>query len=378
MPYHAAAPTRYQYTPGVTAPRADHAPALDGVRGVAVALVILQHWEIGAGLPFDRGLLGVRLFFVLSGYLITTILLQGRALTASGEATLGGFARAFYARRFLRLLPLYYATLAALWAADVAGFREELVWHATHNTSLLVARTNAWIGYPSHFWSLSVEEHFYLLWPWAVLLTPRRALPWMFGAVIAAGMAWRSLGALAGLGRFALLHTLPGCLDPLAVGALLAWVHRERSPYVRRVRRGMFAVGAVALALASAATRGAGATAVTHVVAGTKGTAYALLLGALVSACAAREGALVRAMSWRPLAALGRVSYAVYIVHPMVFWGLRWHWPALRGTPALWGLSAAITLGFAAASWRWFEGPLNARKARFPYRADVSRATGGS
>lgn len=346
---------------------ADHSPALDGVRGVAVLLVVMHHWEIWAECPIDRGLLGVRLFFVLSGYLITAILLRGEALVAAGETTVGAFARAFFARRLLRLLPLYYVTLAGLWAADVAGFRDELPWHATHCTSLLVARLNAWVGYPSHFWSLSVEEHFYLLWVWAVLLTPRRALPWLFGAVIAAGIAWRGLGVSLGLGRFAVLFLLPGCLDPLGVGAALAYLRRERPEATRRVATAMAAAGAVALGLAGVATRGAGATPLTHFASGTKGGAYALLLGALVSACAERDGALARALAWRPLAALGRISYAVYIVHPLVFQGLRDRWPGLGAYPR-WALASALTLGLATASWRYLEGPLNARKSRFPYR----------
>lgn len=352
----------------VREPSTDHVPALDGVRGVAVALVVMHHWEVWAACPIDRGLLGVRLFFVLSGYLITTILLQGRAMVEAGESTLGGFARAFYVRRFLRLFPLYYATLGALWVADVVGFREEFWWHATHCTSFLVACYNRWIGYPSHFWSLSVEEQFYLLWVWGVMLTPRRALPWVLGSVIAVGTTWRSLGVLAGLQRFSLLYLLPGCLDALGTGGLLAWIHREHPAYVRHVRTVMGLVGALALGLASLVTRGVGATPFSHAVAGTKGTAYAFLLGALVSACAAREGTLVRVMSWRPLAWLGKVSYAVYIVHPMVYFGLRHHWPSLRDPLALWGLSTVSTLGFAAASWRCFEGPINAQKAHFPYR----------
>ena len=369
MPYHARAGPRY-YTPRVSERPTDHAPALDGVRGVAVLLVVLHHWDVGARFPVDRGLLGVRLFFALSGYLITTILLQGRALIEAGDTTLGAFARAFYARRFLRLLPLYYLTLAGLWAADVVGFRDEFWWHATHCTSFLVARANAWVGYPSHFWSLSVEEQFYLLWLWAMILTPRRLLPALFATIVVAGTAWRSFGVVAGLGRFAVLYLLPGCLDALGVGALLAWIHRERAPSVPRVRAVMVIVGAAVLTGATLATRGAGETPFTHGVAGLKGTAYALLLGALVSACAAREGILVRVMSWRPLAWLGRVSYAVYIVHPLVFFGLRYHFPALRGSLALWGLSTVLMLAAAEASRRWFEGPLNAQKSRFPYRPE--------
>ncbi|MFO0627071.1 MAG: acyltransferase [Polyangiales bacterium] len=354
---------------------ADHAPALDGVRGLAVLLVVVHHWEVWPHAPIDLGLLGVRLFFVLSGFLITNILLQGRDFIDAGETTLGAFAKAFYARRFLRLLPLYYATLAALWAVDASGVRSAILWHAAHGTNLLVARSHRWIGYPSHFWSLSVEEQFYLLWVWVIALTPRRVLPWVLGVVIAAGPAWRAGAMLGGLGRFAALYLLPGCLDALGVGASLAYLHRTRGAWRDHIAHGMAIAGALVFALATLATRGADATTFGRLLAGTKGTAIALLLGAFVRVCTREKGALVQAMSWRPLAWLGRVSYAVYVIHPMAYFGLREHLPSVGGAGARWALASAITLGFAAASWRWFEGPLNAQKSRFPYRPTRAAAS---
>lgn len=352
----------------------EHEPALDGVRGLAVLLVVAHHWELPRAFPVDRGLLGVRLFFVLSGFLITSILMGGRDALARGETTTRLLLTSFYARRVLRIFPLYYAVLAALWAFDAAGVRAELPWHLAYATSLLVARYNAWIGLPSHLWSLSVEEHFYLLWPWAVLLTPARRLPAVVAGVIAAGVLWRTLGLLAGLRHFSLLYVLPGCLDALGVGALLACVHREHPSLAPRARALMLALGAALLGAATLVTRGAGATVFSHLVAAQKGLAYALLLGALVSACARARGGLGRAMSFAPLVYVGRVSYAVYLVHPMVPYALRGLGVEVPDGPLKYLAWAAVTMGVSAASWRWFEGPLNARKSRFPYRTAAARA----
>ena len=351
----------------------EHAPALDGLRGVAVLLVVAHHWLGSEHVGFDLGLTGVRLFFVLSGFLITSILLGGRELMAHGESTLGHLARSFYARRFLRIVPIYYLTLAVLWALNVAGVRDEIGWHVTYMTSLLVARTDHWIGLTSHFWSLSVEEHFYLFWPWIVLSVPTRWLRATFIALIVAGPLWRSIGLLAGLGKFALLYVLPGCLDALGVGALLALVHRESPQRANRAGLAMLGVGAAVLAVATLATRGAGATATSHLIGAQRGLAWALLLGAAVSACVRRDGMIVRAMSVAPLRGVGRVSYAVYIVHPMVPKALAALGLEPRVFAARFALWSIVTAAISVASWRWFEGPINARKSRFPYR-DATRA----
>jgi peptidoglycan/LPS O-acetylase OafA/YrhL len=356
-----------------------HAPALDGVRAIAVLLVMLHH----AGLPYtpfpiDLGLLGVRLFFVLSGFLITGILLEGRDARARGEITLGPLARSFYARRALRLVPVYYGTLLVLVVLDAARVRDDLPWHALYATSFLVARENGWIGIASHFWSLSVEELFYLLFPWLVLATPRRALPWICATFLLSGPLFRGLGVMHGLGRWPLLYTLPGCTDPLAVGALLAILHREAPSTLPRTRAALVAVAAIGLAIATEITASPGATALSHAASASKGLLHALLMGALVSACAAPRAAFVegapepaswlaRALAWAPLGYLGRISYTLYLVHPMVPYALRRLGVDTDSGLSLLAGAFVIPIAIAALSWHLVEAPILTLKRRFPY-----------
>ena len=349
------------------------------MRAIAVLLVMLHH----AGLPYtpfpiDLGLLGVRLFFVLSGFLITGILLDGRDARARGESEVGSLARSFYARRALRLVPVYYGTLLVLVAFDAARVRDDLPWHALYATSFLVARENGWIGIASHFWSLSVEELFYLLWPWLVLATPRRALPWVCAAFLVSGPLFRGLGVMHGLGRWTLLYTLPGCTDPLAVGALLAVFHREAPSRLPQARAALVTVTVLALVIATEITSSPGATALSHAASASKGLLHALLMGALVSACAAprsafAEGAaapaswLARALAWTPLAYLGRISYTLYLVHPMVPYAMRRVGFETETWPALLAGGFVIPIAIAALSWHLIETPILALKRRFPY-----------
>lgn len=338
-------------------------------------LVVAHHWLALRNPPFDLGLTGVRLFFALSGFLITTVLLDGRDAMARGESSLGRVARSFYARRALRIAPLYYAVLAGLFAVDVVGVRSEAVWHLCYATNFLVALRDHWIGLASHFWSLSVEEQFYLLWPWVVLKVPARWLRATLVAVVLAGPLWRSAGLLAGLGRFSLMYLLPGSLDALGIGAVLAYVHRVTPAMAPRVRRVLWITGALLLAFATAVTRGAGATVATHLAGAHKGLAWALLLGACVSSCAGQRSALAQAMTFAPLRYVGRVSYAVYIVHPLVGRALESLDVAPANAAARVALYSLVTLALASLSWVAFEGPLNAQKRRFPYRDPALRKT---
>ena len=356
-----------------------HAPALDGVRAIAVLLVMLHH----AGLPYtpfpvDLGLLGVRLFFVLSGFLITGILLDGDDARARGESDVGSLARSFYARRALRLVPVYYGPLLVLVLLDAARVRQDLAWHALYATSFLVARENGWIGIASHFWSLSVEELFYLLWPWLVLATPRRALPWVCATVVAIGPVFRAAGVVHGLGRWTLLYTLPGCTDPLAIGALLAILHRRAPASGPRVRAALVVVAAAGLAIATEITSSPGASTLSHAASASKGLLHALLMGALVSACAAPAGSLgggasapatwlTRALAWAPLRYVGRVSYTLYLVHPMVPYAMRRLGVETESTLGVIAGGFVVPFVIAALSWHLLEVPILALKQRFPY-----------
>jgi len=157
-------------------------PHLDGVRTLAVLLVALFHQEI---CPF--GWVGVQIFFVLSGFLITRILVQAR------EAPFGVYLRNFYGRRSLRIFPLYFSVVGLLAigvAAGVSmnGVREGLIYAATYTYNLFHA-TNQFKHSKiiAHFWSLCVEEQFYLVWPFLLYFTRPSATRRVLAGIVLAG-----------------------------------------------------------------------------------------------------------------------------------------------------------------------------------------------
>ena len=159
-----------------------HIPALDGLRAFAILLVIVRHASLEQGAASrgflgalgNAGWMGVDLFFVLSGFLITRILIQSKGSTY--------YFRNFYLRRSFRIFPLYYAVLVGLFVvAPIASHSpavQELarhqIWYWTYTVNFLAANTNgeACGLHTVHFWSLSVEEQFYLIWPAVVFFVP--------------------------------------------------------------------------------------------------------------------------------------------------------------------------------------------------------------
>ncbi len=198
-------------------------PSLDGLRALSIALVMFAHLNDTRGFissaeveRWQLGNLGVRVFFVISGFLITTLLLEESDRT--GTISLGGF----YMRRFFRIFPAFYVLCAVLFVLDAAGVI------ALHPGDLLTAATytinyhhdRAW--YVGHVWSLSVEEQFYLLWPAILLIAGIRR-----GLGVAAAMVFIAPLLRIGLGLFPAFRpgigeTFPTVADSLATGCLLA------------------------------------------------------------------------------------------------------------------------------------------------------------
>ncbi|HET9720708.1 MAG TPA: acyltransferase, partial [Solirubrobacteraceae bacterium] len=158
---------------GVAPPRRlGRRPVLDGLRGVAVLLVIAEHTGL-----LHNGFLGVDVFFVLSGFLITTLLLE--EFQRAGRISLRGF----YARRARRLVPALLVAVAAFLvisaAADQSGFGDDVLAAAagvTYITNILMALTPTWLPAVGHLWSLGAEEQFYLLWPVVLIAAIRRSV----------------------------------------------------------------------------------------------------------------------------------------------------------------------------------------------------------
>lgn len=362
-------------------------PQLDGVRGMAVLLVLVQHY---ADVPLVRRLgpggLGVWIFFVLSGFLITGILLDVREALTAGRATLGTALRAFWARRFLRIFPLYYAVLLGAAALDVPPVRRSFGWHAAYLSNLYFARRGAWDGPVTPFWSLSIEEQFYLLWPLAVLGLSRRGLLRLIAALLVGAPLLR-LVYLRGFGAFSAGLLPLGCADQLAWGALLAccWRDPDALDGVRRavVRAGV-RVAAPLVALYPALGPAQEGTAAHALVVMFQLTLAAVAAFALVDAAArGTTGLAGRALGAAPLRYVGRISYGLYVQHTFVrtlllglgaLPGLAPLGGWLRATsqhPLRWlPFATATVLVTATASWHLFERPLNALKDRFPYARD--------
>lgn len=282
-------------------------PSLDGLRALSIALVLGNHLLLGVDAPwtvFWSGTLGVRVFFVLSGFLITGLLLAERART--GRVRLGRF----YARRAFRLLPVavaFLAVLAGLRAAGWIDMRAVELWAA-----LLVVKD--WVAgewFAEHFWSLSVEEQFYLAWPSLVAWQARR------GALAVA----LSLVVLAPAYRVATyVFPVPGGLlpnvDALMAGALLAMAWHERPEAVARLAAFRPAWGrAAAFALMI------GASAPGQWLVGW-GVVAVPLRWTIQAACAAyliasyvsvRRGWSYHVLNWRPVAWVGVLSYSLYV-----------------------------------------------------------------
>ncbi|RKD18276.1 hypothetical protein BCY91_15860 [Pelobium manganitolerans] len=195
---------------------------LDSLRALAVMLVVCSHW-LGANATISKlslGLIGVNIFFVLSGYLITNNLLLYKKQLGKGLQSTGFYIKKFYYRRFLRIVPVYFLLLLVVYAFNIHDFRGTLWWHLLYLSNFyFVFVKEAWEGAVSHLWSLSVEEQFYIFWPFLILFLRSSWLKALPIVLIVLAVVYRFFKpAEYELWNF----TLFGSLDALALGSLIA------------------------------------------------------------------------------------------------------------------------------------------------------------
>jgi peptidoglycan/LPS O-acetylase OafA/YrhL len=337
-------------------PMTRHMPQLDGLRAIAVLSVVAYHTLPAPHLPVYLGPAAVRLFFVLSGFLITGILLSARDATGNRRGVLA----AFYGRRLLRIFPLYYAALLTFAALGVREIREHLAWHALYLSNVLISVMDHWIGPASHLWSLCVEEQFYLCWPLLVLFLPRRLVPYACAAGIGAALTYRGVALDVTGNWFLSQFTLPACLDTLCLGGLLAWTQHSR--------RDTRVAGQVCLLTGLVLTTSLWFTDYRSLYATVLrdfGTGL-IFVWIVDRASHGISGAAGRLLEWRPLRGVGTISYGIYVLHGLLPAVAPEIWPQERGLLQFLTVAAASILA-AAISWRWLESPLNALKRHLPY-----------
>lgn len=330
-----------------------HVRGLDGIRGVAIMLVVGMHYF---GFP-SNGDIGVDLFFVLSGFLITTLLLEERAQT--GRVS---FSR-FYVRRARRLLPALAVVLAVFLLVDAARGRDGLGTVALYGLyggnvyqAFWHAHSDPLVGL-NHLWSLAEEEQFYLVWPLALVLLVRvrRAAAWLL-VIAAALIVYRAVlvfGFHAPAARITLAPDTHS--EGLVLGSAFAFYRAVGGRVALRGRLlalGLFG-GGMLLFMSPSPTFDALWRPVFEASA-------VLLVGAALT-----ENPVSRALQARPFVWLGGISYSLYLWHPVVRW-------ALHGEHGLGALSLSIAAAYV--STRWVEQPFRWRMRFALGRRSVPRA----
>jgi peptidoglycan/LPS O-acetylase OafA/YrhL len=368
-------------------------PQLDALRVFAVTAVLLEHYW--GKLPFalerlNWGFLGVHLFFVLSGFLITGILLGCRDTAGEMKQNRWFSIRQFYLRRFLRIFPLYYFVIAVAFAANLEPAREIMVWLITYTLNIFVSHQGAWstAGRLGHFWSLAVEEQFYVAWPLLVLFAPRKWLVPMTVVLISLGPLYRLYAVINNPNGFtdhaytATAFTL-AALDTLGLGALLAMAHH--SSYPKRMLQK--SLNRLVLPI------GSGATFLLYALVYFKidWKAYAVFADLTVGlvfcwlvswASLGFKGIIGTILAAKPLVYTGKITYGIYVYHNFVplfltslFAQIGLEYP--KWGPTNFALSSVATLMVASLSWHLFEQPLNNLKRYVHYHSRPTKNVSG-
>jgi len=292
-------------------PSVDHIPSLDGLRAISIALVLLGHLygtrgfvvlNLGVG---DYAQLGVTVFFVISGFLITRLLFLEHS--KNGRISL----KLFYARRSLRIFPASYAYIACvslLWMAGIIQIEARDFWHAVTYTVNFLPNRSWPLG---HFWSLSVEEQFYLLWPSTFVMLGARRANWVAAGVILFGPVARTAARVFLIGTpYRYLEMFPMVADSLAVGCLLAsvsgWLER-RKWYLELFRPG-YTLGMFGLILLINRY-------MAHTVVAVFGTSIInITIAILIHRFIYCSGDWIgQFLNWKPIAFVGVLSYSLYV-----------------------------------------------------------------
>jgi peptidoglycan/LPS O-acetylase OafA/YrhL len=338
---------------------------LDGLRTFAVGAVLYAHFLVEETLA---GHMGVRLFFALSGFLITRILLTVRA---SNEFRIGPALGSFYARRILRIFPAFYILLLISFLLGAVNELGTWKWFATYFSNFLYAFRGEWNPWMlGHTWTLSIEEQFYAVWPLMVFLTPKSRLRLLCWIAIGVSVAFRFYFPITLEPTLARDLLPPASMDALALGSLLAVHMVEGSrPFGGRLR--LIALTCLALLIPA-----------WLIVPGSPPAEWLrwfaleiLILPVFIfiidAAVTGIGGPVGKLLANRQMRFIGRISYGIYLYHFLILWIMLEFAPELPGIAesgvVRFVVCGGLTIAMAIASWFLLERPINDYKSHFPY-----------
>lgn len=312
-------------------------PGLDTMRAIAVATVITHHWFPGFLPGYHLERLGVDIFFYLSGFLITKILVTNLHMPA------GVMLKNFYARRSLRIFPLYYLVIAVLIIAGVIG--REWPWYATYTANHYFFH-HGWQPLTSHLWTLSVEEQFYIIWPVLIILS-RKWLPILF-IVAAAGSIITTMMLTTG---DSMVHVLTvNNIYKFALGGLMAYYLKDILTMPRHIGLSLLVVPLMAYILFPS---------------------YDLILLPFICLCCLHIG-LTGYTNFGPTNYIGRISYGLYIYHNFIPYFVA---KFINHGPFFYPICLGVLLLVSVTSYHLFETQLLKLKKYFQYKkGSASRA----
>lgn len=356
-------------------------PQLDSLRAIAVILVIISHWfarEHFFNRYSDNGILGVTLFFVLSGFLITGILLKSKIVIERGGSKKKAFGT-FYVRRSLRIFPVYYLLLLMLLVFNLANVRESFWWHFFYGSNFFFWLQDKFGGSLSHLWSLSVEEQFYLFWPVVIIFIARKYIPYalLTGILIAILFRYFITNPQNELGRL----LMPGSLDSFCIGGLLAY-GRQFGPSLYHTyitKRNWLIVISFLLLIFVHTSLFENIT--VDVRAGLFYFLISVAFGILIDRVADSVNTpVIRILlNNRALLFIGKISYGLYLFHNFIPYFYDINLPVFLQPFSLYLVQAIrflLLIGLASVSWFLFEKPILKLKERFVFSSQKTRFSG--
>lgn len=357
---------------------------LDSIRTIAVTLVVIAHWfHLRIAGVLDFGGIGVNVFFVLSGFLITGILLENRRKGEELSQNRLQLVKNFYIRRTLRIFPIYYLTLFIVFffaAANLTGIHENFGYYFSYTSNFMFFKQNHWDGMLSHLWSLAVEEQFYLLWPWLIIFVNRKYLFNLIVGFFFLGLFSHVLLRIV-YPDSQLIHVLtPTCFDAFSLGALLAYIRMAEPEKMKSFMKFLPLIGWISFGIFLTLS-------LLHFPNNPQRTLIAITSVAIIQFIITKPESLVHRyfLNNKILVGLGKISYGIYLYHNLIPWLLNLIKQKMKAhgifiplvnanIPHQYDLAwmyvqrTVLLILISWISWKLIEAPINSLKDRFSYQ----------